>query len=576
MRSISPFLRGGEVGTRRSVVERFLVRFSIRLRLAAAFSALILLLVLTAAVGVWGLASLDAATTKIATVDIRLLRLVSDWFAETKSNVVRAVVLTHSDDPDFKRILIPQMEASSNLISTMQKQVEQSMHAADAQAMLKDIAVKRKTYIDARTLIIEHRKAGRDYDAGKLVDSALMPAIAAYLDSIHKLQAYAEADFSKSAAATTAIATSGRDILMLVCAFGVLMAALSSWLIAASITGPISSAVAVAERVAAGDLTDRVEASGKDEAGKLLGALSRMTLNLRQLVGEVADGAHVVSRTSAQIAQGNQDLSQRTEMQAGTLEETASSLEELTSTVTQNAHSAQQASQLASGAAEIARTGGQVVSEVVSTMTDISESSKKISDIIGVIDAIAFQTNILALNAAVEAARAGDQGRGFAVVAAEVRNLAQRSATAAKEIKGLIGDSVGKVQAGTRLVDRAGKTMDEIVGSVNKVNDLIGEIAAASREQSSGIEQVNVAVTQMDQVVQQNASLVEEAAIATASMEAQAAALLRTVARFELGTHESVTAPAAAPRAIHRSETAIAAASVAIGMRRGLDAIGAH
>ncbi|MDB5947749.1 MAG: chemotaxis protein, partial [Ramlibacter sp.] len=288
------------------------------------------------------------------------------------------------------------------------------------------------------------------------------------------------------------------------------------------------------------------------EVGQLLGAVGGMTHRLRQLVGEVATAANTVSDSSAQIAQGNIDLSQRTEEQASTLEETASSMEELTSTVGQNAHNARQASELAVGASEVARKGGQVVGQVVSTMTGISESSKKIADIISVIDGIAFQTNILALNAAVEAARAGEQGRGFAVVASEVRNLAQRSAAAAREIKTMIGDSVNKVDAGAKLVDAAGQTMTEIVASVRQVSDLIAEIAAASQEQSSGIEQINTAITQMDQVVQQNASLVEEATAATESMKEQASTLLDTVSRFKLGD-EHVPDPAApregAPRA---------------------------
>jgi methyl-accepting chemotaxis protein len=317
------------------------------------------------------------------------------------------------------------------------------------------------------------------------------------------------------------------------------------------IVRPLRRAIAAADQIASGDLSADVTTSGTDETGQLLRALGEMTLNLRTLVGEVANGAHTVADTSAQIAQGNLDLSQRTEEQASTLEETASSMEELTSTVTQNAYSAKQASQLAVGASEVARKGGQVVGQVVSTMTGISESSRKISDIIGVIDGIAFQTNILALNAAVEAARAGEQGRGFAVVGAEVRNLAQRSAAAAKEIKVLIGDSVNKVDAGTKLVDAAGKTMDEIVNSVGKVSELIAEIAAASQEQSSGIEQVHTAITQMDQVVQQNASLVEEATAATESMKEQAGSLLQMVSRFKLGSAEQAAgAPAAETRPV--------------------------
>jgi methyl-accepting chemotaxis protein len=309
------------------------------------------------------------------------------------------------------------------------------------------------------------------------------------------------------------------------------------------IVRPLKAAILTADRIAGGDLSQDVEVVGTDETGQLLRALSEMTQKLRTLVGEVAGGAHMVSDTSAQIAQGNLDLSQRTEEQASTLEETASSMEELTSTVTQNAQNAKQASQLAVGASDVARRGGEVVGQVVITMTGISDSSKKIADIISVIDGIAFQTNILALNAAVEAARAGEQGRGFAVVASEVRSLAQRSAVAAKEIKTLIGDSVDKVGAGTKLVGAAGETMQEIVSSVKKVSELIAEIAAASQEQSSGIEQVNTAVTQMDHVVQQNASLVEEATAATESMKNQAAMLLRMVSRFKLGAEQVDPAP---------------------------------
>ncbi|WP_296352262.1 methyl-accepting chemotaxis protein [Ramlibacter sp.] len=299
--------------------------------------------------------------------------------------------------------------------------------------------------------------------------------------------------------------------------------------------GPLRAATNVVRRVADGDLAVTVEGMDQVHTRKLARALEDMTANLRTLVAEVVHSAQVVADTSSQIAQGNLDLSQRTEEQASTLEETAGSMEQLTSTVAQNADNARQASQLAVTASDVARKGGQVVGQVVSTMNDISQSSRKIGDIIGVIDGIAFQTNILALNAAVEAARAGEQGRGFAVVAAEVRSLAQRSAAAAKEIKSLIGDSVGKVEAGTKLVDAAGSTMGEIVASVKRVSDLIAEIAAASQEQSSGIGQVNTAVAQMEQVVQQNASLVEEATAAAESMKDQSAALLQMMSRFQLG-----------------------------------------
>ncbi|GAB3647147.1 methyl-accepting chemotaxis protein [Ramlibacter alkalitolerans] len=302
-----------------------------------------------------------------------------------------------------------------------------------------------------------------------------------------------------------------------------------------TIVRPLHTAIDAANRIAHGDLSVKLRAAGTDESAQLLRAVDAMNEGLRKLVGEVSSGARMVADTSTQIAHGNVDLSQRTEEQASTLEETASSMEELTSSVTQNAMNARQASELARGAADVARKGGSVVGEVVSTMDGISAASRRIAEIIGVIDGIAFQTNILALNAAVEAARAGEQGRGFAVVAGEVRQLAQRSAEAARQIKSLIGDSVTKVEAGTRLVDTAGKTMNEIVTAASRVSDLIADIAAASQEQSSGIAQVNTAVTQMDQVVQQNASLVEESTAATEAMKEQASTLLKLVARFRLG-----------------------------------------
>jgi methyl-accepting chemotaxis protein len=309
-----------------------------------------------------------------------------------------------------------------------------------------------------------------------------------------------------------------------------------------AVTKPLRRAAHVARQVADGDLRVRLEASQINETGNLLQALVHMAESLRSLLADVSSGVRTVSDTSAQIAQGNQDLSRRTEHQASTLEQTASSMEELTSTVLQNAQGARDASQLAVSATEVAQKGGDAVDQVLLTMDEILDASRKIGEITSVIDSIAFQTNILALNAAVEAARAGEQGRGFAVVAAEVRSLAQRSGAAAKEIRTLIANTVQKVQAGSSLADGAGHTMVEVVSSVKKVSDLIAEIAAASQEQSSGIAQINTALTQMDQVVQQNAALAEEATSATASMKQQADWLLQMVSRFKLGgerEHES-------------------------------------
>jgi methyl-accepting chemotaxis protein len=313
----------------------------------------------------------------------------------------------------------------------------------------------------------------------------------------------------------------------------------------------MAQALAAARQVAEGDLTARIEVRSGDETGRLLQALKTMNENLVKIVGDVRQGTDAIGTASGQIASGNQDLSSRTEEQASSLEETAASMEELTSTVKQNADNARQANQLAMSASQVAVKGGHVVSQVVDTMGSINSSSRKIVDIISVIDGIAFQTNILALNAAVEAARAGEQGRGFAVVAAEVRNLAQRSAAAAKEIKTLIDDSVGKVDEGSKLVDEAGRTMTEIVDSVKRVTDIMAEITAASQEQTTGIEQINQAITQMDQVTQQNAALVEEASAAAQSLQEQAQGLSVAVSAFKLdsaqGTGFTHVTPLQAP-----------------------------
>ena len=318
-------------------------------------------------------------------------------------------------------------------------------------------------------------------------------------------------------------------------ALGLAVAAVLSWLVTRSITQPIRQAVQVAETVAAGDLSSRIDATGRDEVSQLLAALKRMNQNLTGLVGQVRGGSDSIAIGSAQIATGNADLSQRTEEQASNLQQTAASMEQLTATVKQNADAAREATRLAGSASDVAMRGGDVVGKVVAMMEEITVSSRRIGDIIGVIDAIAFQTNILALNAAVEAARAGEQGRGFAVVASEVRSLAQHSAQAAREIKDLIGDSVQRVEAGSQLVGEAGKTMNEVVAQVRRVSDLIGEIGAASAQQSSGIDQIGEAVAQLDHVTQQNAALVEESAAAAESLKHQAAQLAGVVAVFKLG-----------------------------------------
>jgi methyl-accepting chemotaxis protein-1 (serine sensor receptor) len=320
---------------------------------------------------------------------------------------------------------------------------------------------------------------------------------------------------------------------------GLGLAGLLSFLLLRSILGALSAAVSIANRIASGELGNDVRVSSQDELGSLLDSLRRMDSKLVEIVGEVRGSADAVGSAARQLSHGNDDLSQRTQEQAAALEETASSMEEMTATVKQNADNARQANQLAVGAREQAERGGAVVHRAISAMGEINTSSRKIADIISVIDEIAFQTNLLALNAAVEAARAGEQGRGFAVVATEVRNLAQRSASAAKEIKGLINDSVDKVKVGSELVDESGKTLSEIMESVKKVTDIVAEIAAASEEQSAGIEQVNNAITQMDNVTQQNAAVVEQASAASKAMEEQSTTLVGQIGYFKLGKGSS-------------------------------------
>jgi methyl-accepting chemotaxis protein-1 (serine sensor receptor) len=407
--------------------------------------------------------------------------------------------------------------------------------SADANAKADRFADVRKDYVGKGLLPMRDALlAQKPEDAKKIYQDVLSPVAAIQAKVLAELVTSqideGRRDYQNSAKQANTL------LILVVSGAGLalLLGGVAAWLITRSITRPLAEALKVAEQVAAGDLRVRVTTQARDETGRLLTALQAMVGSLVEVVGTVRNGSDAIATGSSQIAAGSTDLSQRTEQQASSLQQTAASMEELSSTLKSNSDTARQASQLASSASEVALKGGDMVAQVVSTMGAITASSQKIGDIIGVIDSIAFQTNILALNAAVEAARAGEQGRGFAVVASEVRALAQRSAEAAKEIKTLIGASVTHVNDGSRLVGDAGTTMGDIVAQVRKVADLLAEISAATVEQTQGIAQVSSAVSQIDQVTQQNAALVEESAAAAGSLSQQAARLVKSVQVFQL------------------------------------------
>lgn len=511
-----------------------LKNMTIKSKLALVIGMLSVLLVGVGALGLYGIdQSNDGLKTvyQDRTVVLGDLSLILDRMHRVRLNAVMAANIQDVAVAKQRAAMTAERDAEINV--TWQKFMATYL-TPEEEKLANNFAQQWPIYKEARDRTMNLAMAGNFEVAADNATNDAAPSFDAVHQTMFDLielqskvagQEYAEAQSNYNFVFTITGAAIG---------LGVVLAIIIGLLMIRAIVGPLNEAVVVANAVASGDLTSRIEVNSTNETGRLLQALKTMNENLIELVSKVRTGTDQIATASGEIASGNTDLSQRTEEQASSLEETASSMEELTSTVKQNADNARQANQLAAGASEVAVKGGAVVGQVVQTMSSINESSKKIVDIISVIDGIAFQTNILALNAAVEAARAGEQGRGFAVVATEVRTLAQRSAAAAKEIKELISDSVAKVEDGTRLVDEAGTTMDEIVTAVKRVTDIMSEISAASHEQSAGIEQVNQAVTQMDEVTQQNAALVEEAAAAAESMSDQAQALTQAVSVFKI------------------------------------------
>jgi methyl-accepting chemotaxis protein len=518
---------------------------SIGQRLALGFGVVIALLVMLAGMSYIRISSLNQEVATMVKTRYPKTVVANSIKADVNEATRSMLNVLIMSDPDQIKKELTNIEARNASATAAIADLANSTTDAKGKEILGALATIRAKFIPAQTAFIGLINEDKKDDAMVKFMFSLRPQQAKYFEQLDQFIAYQNDIMVK--AGDDASAVSGRTQILIL-ALTLVASAISlvvAFLATRSITGPLNEAVEVARRVADGDLTSVIEVGSSDETGQMMEALKHMNASLIKIVAEVRSGTESISSASGQIATGNLDLSSRTEQQAASLGQTSSSMRELTETVQQNADHARQANQLAAQASEVAVRGGSVVSHVIDTMGSITASSKKIVDIIGVIDGIAFQTNILALNAAVEAARAGEQGRGFAVVASEVRNLAQRSAAAAKEIKNLIGDSVDKVREGSNLVEQAGVTMEEVVASVRRVTDIMGEITSASQEQSVGIAQVNHTILEMDETTQQNAALVEEAAAAAASMQDQAANLARVVSVFKLDADVvQVAAPA--------------------------------
>ncbi|MDY0962216.1 methyl-accepting chemotaxis protein [Massilia sp. CFBP9026] len=516
-------------------------------RLGLGFGAIGLMLVVMLGLSNIMLARVNDGTRLLVTNRIPVIELTARLESENNNIAIALRNMMLNADAADRQKQVDQIRASRRVMDEMLAGLDKTLATPQGREILGRMTSASGSYLAGQEALLKLIAAGDDEGARTYLARELRPVLARLKGATAEQITLQKERSVRAGIEAEDTYRSTTWLMSIVGALALVLAAVVAWWITRSITRPLVRALEVANTVAAGDLTSRIDVTSRDETGQLLQALKTMNENLARTVGTVRVGTDTIAVAAAQVASGSQDLSSRTEQQASALEETASSMEELTSTVKQNADNARQANKLAESASNVAARGGEVIHQVVHTMDQINASSTKITDIIGVIDGIAFQTNILALNAAVEAARAGEQGRGFAVVASEVRNLAQRSAAAAREIKGLIGDSSGKVADGSRLVAEAGATMQEIVESVRRVTDIMAEISAASQEQTAGIEQINGAVAQMDEGTQQNAALVEEAAAASASMQEQAAKLAQAVGVFRIDGEQ---ARAAAPQRV--------------------------